>query len=203
MPNALFFNTYKLKKGSSVPDFLLAVDNLIHEYASKQKGYVSFMLMQDGDTWADCGVFETMEDAKSFENPGSVNEYAGKFYSFLNFNSCKSNIYALEKEYKLEDTAPGAVTLVTFKLKKDASVPDFILASDEVHKELSLKEGGFICRKLMVDKDTWADLILWRTIDDAKDASNHESAKEVLERYFSFIGEVTSQRHFTVERSLS
>jgi hypothetical protein len=31
MSNAVFFNTYKLKDGVSVPDFLLAVEKLIKE----------------------------------------------------------------------------------------------------------------------------------------------------------------------------
>jgi len=52
MSNAVFFNAYKLKKGSSVPDFLLANEQLICEYASKQKGFISTMLMADGDLWA-------------------------------------------------------------------------------------------------------------------------------------------------------
>jgi len=99
MSNAVFINSYKLKKGTSVPDFLLAVDNLVNEYMSKQKGFISFKLLVDGDTWTDIGVFETMEDAKNFENPGSVNEFAEKFYSFLNFNTCKSNTYSVERSY--------------------------------------------------------------------------------------------------------
>jgi hypothetical protein len=60
MLNAIFFNSYKLKKGSSVPEFLLAVEDLINGYASKQKGFISFMLLVDGETWADFGIFETM-----------------------------------------------------------------------------------------------------------------------------------------------
>ena len=90
MSNVVFLNTYKLKKGASIPDFLLAVENLNNEYISKQKGYISFQLLIDGETWADSTTFETMDDAKSFASAKEPNEFAEKFYSFLNFNSCKS-----------------------------------------------------------------------------------------------------------------
>jgi len=99
MANAYFINSYKLKKGSSVPDFLAAFENLIKEYASKQKGFISCKLLVNGDTWTDIGIFETLEDAKSFENPTETNVYAEKFYSFLNFNSCRSGISSVELEF--------------------------------------------------------------------------------------------------------
>jgi len=98
MPNAIFFNTYKLKKGASVPDFLIAVENLKINYLSKQKGFISFKLLVDGETWADATTFETMEDAKNFAEACEPNEFAEKFYSFLNFNSCKSNFFSVEKD---------------------------------------------------------------------------------------------------------
>lgn len=99
MPNVVFFNSYKLKKGASVPDFLLAVEKLNDEYISKQKGYISFKLLVDDETWADSTTFETMDDAKSFAGACEPNEFAEKFYSFLNLNSCKSNFFCVEKDY--------------------------------------------------------------------------------------------------------
>ena len=99
MPNIVFFNTYKLKKGKSTPDFLLAVENLNNQYISKQKGYISFELMVDGETWADATTFETMEDAKGFAEADNPNPFAETFYSFLNLNSCKSHFFVTEKSY--------------------------------------------------------------------------------------------------------
>ena len=99
MTNVVFFNSYKLKKGVSVSDFLLAVENLNNGYISKQNGYVSFELMVDGETWADSTTFKTMEDAKSFAEACEPNELAEKFYSFINLNSCKSNFFSVEKGY--------------------------------------------------------------------------------------------------------
>ena len=104
MPNAVFHNTYKLKKGSSTPDFIQAVKNLVTQYASKQKGFISCALFTDGEKWADVGIFETMEDAKSFENPTEVNEHAAHFYTFLNFNSCVSRMITVD-EARVKDFA--------------------------------------------------------------------------------------------------
>jgi len=100
MLNAVFFSSYKLKKGVSVPDFLLAAETLSSEHISKLKGYVSMKQFVDNDTWADAITFETMEDAKNFlaeaRNP---NAFAEKFYSFININSCKSHLFSVERSY--------------------------------------------------------------------------------------------------------
>lgn len=97
MPNVVFFNAYKLKKGASVADFLLAVENLKKEYISKQQGYVSFDLLNDGETWADSTVFNSMDNAKKFAEACEPNEWATKFYSFINLNSCKTNYFSTQE----------------------------------------------------------------------------------------------------------
>jgi len=101
MSNAVFSNTYKLNDGVSVPDFLLAIEKLVKEYVSKQKGYVSFQLLVEGDTWADSVTFETMDTLNAFLelSQNDKNELAEKFYSFLNFDTCKSNIYSVVQSY--------------------------------------------------------------------------------------------------------
>ncbi|MDL2295459.1 hypothetical protein LJC18_01420 [Lachnospiraceae bacterium OttesenSCG-928-E19] len=99
MSKVVFFNSYKLKKGVSIPEFLIAVERLNKEYISKQKGYVSFELLVDGDRWADSTVFETMEDAKNFAKCGEPNQIAESFYSFLNLSTCRSNLFATERSY--------------------------------------------------------------------------------------------------------
>ena len=73
MPNAVFFNSYKLKKGVSVPDFLAAAEKLNSEHISKQKGYVSWHIFASENEWADMLTFETMEDVKTFEENSSAN----------------------------------------------------------------------------------------------------------------------------------
>jgi len=102
MPNAVFFVSYKLKKGTSVPDFLLASQKLNDEYMSKQKGYISWQQLVDGETWADLLTFETMEDAKRVEAASDPNELAEAFYSFINLFSCKTHFFTVEKSYSLD-----------------------------------------------------------------------------------------------------
>ena len=99
MLNAVWFISYKLKKGADEAEFLAASEKLGNEYISKQKGYISWKQLKDGDTWADLAIWETMEDAKNFENSGAGGDLAAKFYSFINFNSIKSQFYSVEKSY--------------------------------------------------------------------------------------------------------
>ena len=100
MSHAIYFVSFKLKKGASVPDFLLAAETLNNEFMSKQKGYVSWKQVVDGETWADLITFETLEDLTDFKKlSGSPNELALKFYSFINLNSCKEHHFTVERSY--------------------------------------------------------------------------------------------------------
>ncbi len=99
MQKIVFFNTYKLKKGVSVPDFLVSVEELVNGYISKQEGYISFDLLADGDTWADSTTFETMTDAKNFAGTSCPNDLAEKFYEFINLSTCKSHFYTTEMSF--------------------------------------------------------------------------------------------------------
>ena len=98
MSNVIYFNTYQLVDGASVPDFLLALEKLIKESISKQKGFVSFKLLAEDDAWADYCMFETMDDLHAFLDSAQNSEsvLAEKFYSFLNFSTCSSHIYTVE-----------------------------------------------------------------------------------------------------------
>jgi hypothetical protein len=101
MPNAVFYCSFKLKKDASVSDFLLASEKLNNEHISKQKGYISWQQLVDGDEWVDLLTFETMEDVKAFEaNADSAGELAEKFYSFINFTTCKVKYFSIEKSYQ-------------------------------------------------------------------------------------------------------
>ena len=103
--NVVFFNTYKLIKGSSVPDFLKTVDELFQENILKQKGIVEGKIMSDGDTWGDYAAFETMEDLNAFleaaqaAQENGTNDIAAKFYSYINFSTCKSHMFTVEKTF--------------------------------------------------------------------------------------------------------
>ena len=101
MSNVVFFNTYKLRDGASVPDFLLAAENLINGYISKQEGYISCQILIDGDTWSDVETFNTMDNLNAFleASKNDMNELAEKFFAFLDCDTCQSKIYSVEKSY--------------------------------------------------------------------------------------------------------
>ena len=100
MSNVVMFISFNLVKGASVPDFLQASEELSNGYMSKQKGFVSWKQLVEGDLWADLLTWETMEDAKRIlEPPTSPNPLAEKFYSFLNMESCKVHLFTVEKSY--------------------------------------------------------------------------------------------------------
>ena len=93
MSKCIFFNSYKLKKGVNIDDFLMAAKKLNNEHISKQKGYISYEITVDGENWADFTIFETLKDAKSFAEINSPNDVAKKFYSFINFNTCVTRFF--------------------------------------------------------------------------------------------------------------
>jgi hypothetical protein len=103
MSNAVHLNIYKLKKNASAEEFLLAAEKLNNEEISKKKGFVSFRLMLDGDTWVDEVTFETAEDLKIFEEEAqNPSEVAQHFYSFINFmaKGGKHHKLSVERDFK-------------------------------------------------------------------------------------------------------
>ena len=100
MPNAVWIISYQLVKGSSVPDFLLSAEKCNNEVLSKNKGFISWKQLVDGDTWVDLVTWETMGDAQNAEKSSSgVNPVAQQFYSFIDFKSLQKRAYSVEKSY--------------------------------------------------------------------------------------------------------
>jgi len=100
MSNAVWFISYKLVEGASVPDFLLASEKCSNEVLSKRKGFISWKQLTCGDTWVDLVTWETMDDAINAEkNDGNPNPVAQSFYSFINFKSLKMQAYSVERSY--------------------------------------------------------------------------------------------------------
>ncbi len=83
----------------SVKDFLIASKKCNDEVLSKQKGYISWEVLKEGDTWVDLVKWETLEDAKKAETAGAGNPVSHKFYSFINMDSCKQKLYFVENSY--------------------------------------------------------------------------------------------------------
>ena len=102
MPNAIYYVSFKLKKGAVVADFLAAAQRLNDEFISKQKGYISWKQCFDAknETWADCLTFETMDDLNNFlELSRNPDDIAMAFYSFINLSSCKTHHFSIERSY--------------------------------------------------------------------------------------------------------
>jgi hypothetical protein len=100
MSKAVWFISYKLVKGASISDFLIASEACNNEVLSKKKGFISWQVLNNGDTWVDLTTWETTEDAKNAEkSDGTPSSIAKKFYSFIDFKSLKSQIYSVEKMY--------------------------------------------------------------------------------------------------------
>ena len=99
MSNAIWFISYQLKKGASAEDFLVASKKCNDEVLSQQKGFISWDVLRGGDTWVDLVKWETAEDAKNGETAGANNPVSHQFYSFINMNSCKLQLYVIEKSH--------------------------------------------------------------------------------------------------------
>lgn len=99
MSKAVWFISYKLKKGVSIEKFLAASEKCNKEVLSKQKGFISWEVLRDGDTWIDLVHWETLEDGKKGETAGAGNPASREFYSFINMNSCKLQTFSVEKNH--------------------------------------------------------------------------------------------------------
>ena len=205
MSNAIYFGSGKLKKEASVPDFLVAMDELANRYISKRKGFLSLMLLNDGDTWADLCIFETMEDLKNFIKPSvldelyeNTSELREKYYSFWDFNVGTSHLFSVERNYQFKSTVPKVVTFVSYKLKKGVTVSDFLLVADKAGNRPPFEGSVTISWKLLVDNDLWADLLCWESMEGPKNAASSENENPAIKEYLSMIGEVPFHGHFTV-----
>ena len=100
----------------------------------------------------------------------------------------------------------NAVTFVSYNLKKNVSVPDFLLAADKMASEFTSKQKGLISSKLLVNEKMWADLLIWETMEDAQ---NNAAACETSAAVCEYLACIDSkkenhlQAHFSVEKSYS
>ena len=99
MFKAIWFISYKLKQNASVEEFLLASKKCHEGGLSKQKGFISWDVLRDGDTGVDLVKWETAEDAKKGETAGANNPASREFYSFINMKSCKLQLYSIEQSH--------------------------------------------------------------------------------------------------------
>ena len=97
----------------------------------------------------------------------------------------------------------GAVYFVSFKLKKQASVPDFLAAAQRLNDGFISKQKGYVSWRQAVDGQTWADFLTFETMDDAKNFLKEAgNSGELAQDFYSFINLPSCKSHlFEVERS--
>ena len=97
----------------------------------------------------------------------------------------------------------NAIWFISYKLKKEASVEDFLLAQEKCSNEVLSKKQGFISWQVLRSGDTWVDLCTWNTMEDAKNAEKDDGKPNpVAQKFYSFI-DFKSLRHqvFSVEKT--
>jgi len=100
--NAIYYVSYQLKKGVSIPEFLAAAAQLNNEEISQKQGYISWQQLRHGDVWADMITFATMDDLEKFKvESNTPSELALKFYSYINpmAKGSKLHYFSVEKSY--------------------------------------------------------------------------------------------------------
>ena len=97
-----------------------------------------------------------------------------------------------------------AVFYCAYNLKKEASVPDFLQASETLNNEYISKQKGYISWKQLHDdkSDTWVDVCTFETMDDVKAfEANSSNPCELALSFYSFINLNSCRGHFfSVER---
>ena len=98
-----------------------------------------------------------------------------------------------------------AIWFISYKLKKDASTEDFLLAQKECHDQVLSKKKGFISWQALSQGDTWVDLVTWETMEDAIAAENDGSAPEpAAAKFYSFLNfNSMKMQAYTIEKDYS
>ena len=96
---------------------------------------------------------------------------------------------------------PNVIEFMSYKLKEGASVPDFLAASEKFHREYVSKQKGFISQKLLSDGETWADFLVWESMEDVEKAFGAAQEAEAFQELMSFLSEMTGEYLLPVEKS--
>ena len=98
-----------------------------------------------------------------------------------------------------------AIYYCSYKLKKNASVPDFLAAAKKLNDEHIAKQKGYISWQQAVDGDRWADLCTFESMDDLNGFLEASATPgENALHFYSFINMPSCKAHrFSVERSYS
>ena len=96
----------------------------------------------------------------------------------------------------------NVIEFATFNLKKRVSIPDFLIVSEKFHNEFLSTQKGYVSCKLLANEKGWADLVIWETMEDAKNAVKEFYKSSLAHEYASFMEEnIGDLFHFSVEKS--
>lgn len=91
------------------------------------------------------------------------------------------------------------VELALFKLKEGVREEDFLHVSDKFQKGFIKLQKGYIKRELLVSGQTWADYIVWETMEDAQNAAAaFRTDKYAIEYMGCFQQSSVSLNHYLV-----
>lgn len=99
MTKTAWIFSYKLKKGITNEEFILATQNLHDEIISKANGFISWEHFFQNNVWTDYVLWETLEDANHATTVGEGKEVTNKFYSMIQMNTCRAQITEFVKKY--------------------------------------------------------------------------------------------------------
>ena len=89
----------------------------------------------------------------------------------------------------------NAVVYISFSLIEGASVSDFLLAAEKLNSEFMSQQNGYISWKLLVEGDTWADVLTWETMEAAQNAMEAGCSYPLSGEYFSFLNQESVKTH--------
>ena len=206
LKNVVAFNSYKLQKGASASDFVHAVEKMTNEFASKQKGWILSMKLVDGETWADFTLFESIEDKNAFAKAFYENEVAKNCFSFMDFSTMQSYLFNVEKSYQAQSfelsQGVNVAAFHSYKLKEGTFHSDFLLATEKLNNEFASKQSGRLSSMKLLDGETWADFIIFKSMDDMKAFAESARQNELVKTAQSFMDFNTMKSHvFSIERS--
>lgn len=82
---------------------------------------------------------------------------------------------------------PKAIWNFSYKLKKNVTQEQFIAATQRLHDEVISQAKGFVFWEQYLQGDTWTDLALWETLEDAKNAETLGHGSEAAKDFYALI----------------
>ena len=97
----------------------------------------------------------------------------------------------------------NAVYYVSYKLKKKASIPEFLAASEKLNNEVISKQKGYISWKQLHDGKTWVDLCTFETMEDLNNfLEESRNPNELAKDFYSFMNPFSVRaRFYTVKKT--